>query len=285
MRKVPSGLGAAILLTWAGALSAATFTVTNTNDSGPGSLRQAILDANENYGPYPTDLIVFNIPGPGVHTIKPTGPSMRIEDDVIIDGYTQPGASPNTQITSDDAVLLIEISGELAGEGDGFGDGLVATGEGMTIRGLVINRFSRNVFVGGAGSRLEGCFIGTDPTGTIARSRSNSVGTRAVGGSTIGGTLPAQRNVISGNDGVGIEHVAGAVIQGNFVGVDATGTVALANSINIDLGFEGYGNTVVIGGPAVAPGSATRQRHIGCNTGWRSHHTGRLLRPPGDDPG
>jgi len=54
-----------------GHVLAATFTVTNTNDSGPGSLRQAILDANGNPG---LDTIQFAIPGPGVHTITPLTP-------------------------------------------------------------------------------------------------------------------------------------------------------------------------------------------------------------------
>src|SRR5207244_10486254 len=85
-------------------LEAATFTVTNTNDSGAGSLRQAILDANEITG---TDTITFNIPGSGVHTISPTSPLPQISDSVVIDGYTQPGASPNTLAIGDNAVLLV----------------------------------------------------------------------------------------------------------------------------------------------------------------------------------
>ena len=56
------------------AAQAATFTVTNTSDSGAGSLRQAILDANANPG---LDTIAFDIPGAGVHTITPATPSMR----------------------------------------------------------------------------------------------------------------------------------------------------------------------------------------------------------------
>ena len=48
--------------------SASSFVVTNTNDAGPGSLRQAILDANASPG---TDVIGFNIPGAGPHTIQP----------------------------------------------------------------------------------------------------------------------------------------------------------------------------------------------------------------------
>src|SRR5262244_1177599 len=93
-------------------LSAATFTVTNTADSGPGSLRQAILDANANAG---EDTIAFAIPGGGVHTIQPTSPLPAITDPVVVNGYTQPGSSPNTLSTGDNAVILIEIDGVSAG--------------------------------------------------------------------------------------------------------------------------------------------------------------------------
>src|SRR5947209_6563779 len=61
------------------------FTVTNTNDTGPGSLRQAINDAN-----FAGGTITFNIPGPGVHTISPLT-ALTLTNQVIIDGYTQPG--------------------------------------------------------------------------------------------------------------------------------------------------------------------------------------------------
>src|SRR5437016_3337378 len=67
-------------------LAPMTFTVTNTNDSGPGSLRQAILDANANAG---ADIITFDIPGSGPHTINTTG-QLTILDTVTIDGYSQP---------------------------------------------------------------------------------------------------------------------------------------------------------------------------------------------------
>src|SRR5207245_7441898 len=70
-----------------------TFTVTNTNDTGTGSLRQAITDANNQSG---LDTIDFNIPGTGVRTITPATSLPNITDAVIIDGSTQPGASANT---------------------------------------------------------------------------------------------------------------------------------------------------------------------------------------------
>ena len=68
-------------------------TVTNTNDSGAGSLRQAILDANAAPG---VDTITFNIAGTGVRTIQPLTELPVITEAVNIDGYSQPGASANT---------------------------------------------------------------------------------------------------------------------------------------------------------------------------------------------
>jgi len=226
-------------------LAAATFTVTNTNDSGAGSLRQAILDANASAG---ADLIDFSIPGAGVHTITPVGPLPPLTGPTTIDGYTQPGASPNTQLTSDDAVLLIEINGESSGEDS---DGLVG-GDGVTFRGLVINRFSRNVGLT-VGAHMEGCFIGTDPTGAIARGGGLGV---SVGSGTVGGTLASQRNVISGNDGTGISARGGvAVIQGNFIGVDATGTLGLPNGTGVGVGSFLLAGSAVIGGPTAQAGA------------------------------
>src|ERR1044072_1332076 len=119
------------------ALAESTFTVTTTNDDGPGSLRQAITDANASPG---TDTITFNIPGSGVRTITPASSLPEIVDPVIIDGYTQPGSSPNAQIMGESSVLLIELDGTLSwpSNGDGGFSGLVITGGSSTVRGLVI---------------------------------------------------------------------------------------------------------------------------------------------------
>src|SRR5262245_15297541 len=87
-------------------LAPATFTVINTLDSGAGSLRQAILGANAAPG---ADLIDFQIPGAGVHTISPTSTLPAITDTVTIDGYTQPGAAANTLAVGDNAILQIEL--------------------------------------------------------------------------------------------------------------------------------------------------------------------------------
>ena len=81
---------------------AATFTVTTISDSGPGSLRQAMVDANASPG---LDTIAFNIVGTGPHTIQPVSGLPPITEPVVIDGYTQPGARPNTNPPELDLLL------------------------------------------------------------------------------------------------------------------------------------------------------------------------------------
>lgn len=104
---LPAGILRIVLIIAATTLSAtaATFTVTNTNDSGAGSLRQAILDANVAAG---ADTIAFNIPGTGVKKIVPLTPLPNVSgsgtSSITIDGTTQPGWSVGN--------LQIEISGE-----------------------------------------------------------------------------------------------------------------------------------------------------------------------------
>src|SRR5437667_4758637 len=76
-------LSLALCLACCFAATAATFTVTTTDDAGAGSLRQAILDANANPG---ADTITFNISGSGLHTISPLSVLPDITDPVTIDG-------------------------------------------------------------------------------------------------------------------------------------------------------------------------------------------------------
>ncbi len=105
--------------------TAATLTVTNANDSGPGSLREAISNANATNG---LDTIVFQIPGTGVHTIAVASAFPSITDPVVIDGTTQPGYTNQP---------VIELNGASALNSDGFR--LVAGNS--KILGLAINRF------------------------------------------------------------------------------------------------------------------------------------------------
>lgn len=205
--------------------------VTNTNDSGPGSFRQAILDANLNPG---LDTIDFAIPGSGVFTISPLSTLPSITSPVVIDGYSQPGSSPNTLPDSDNAVLLIELSGASAGTSDGLI--LAPGGDGSTIDGLVIDRWAIGsaIRINASGNVVSGNFIGTDAGGTAARGNLNGVLLVGVASSnTIGGTAVAARNVISANaEGVVLQEsgTGGNVVEGNFIGVDATGGRGLPGS-------------------------------------------------------
>ena len=103
------------------------FVVTNTNDSGAGSLRQAILDANAHAGP---DAIAFAIPGTGVRSIVPVTALPTITSPITIDGTTQTGFTGTTPI--------IELNGSQAGSAHG----LVVITNNSVIRGLIINRFT-----------------------------------------------------------------------------------------------------------------------------------------------
>ena len=88
-----------------------TLDVTNTLDDGsPGSLRWAINLANSDPSNLPVT-IDFDIPGTGPFVIQPTTPLPAIVHPVIIDGYSQPGSSPNTLAQGDNAVILIDLNG------------------------------------------------------------------------------------------------------------------------------------------------------------------------------
>ena len=223
------GIAIAVVLA-ASVVSAATYTVTNTNDSGAGSLRQAITDANGTPGV--ADTIEFNISGSGVHTIVLATPLPDITDDLEFHGFTQPGSSPNTNGPGlpDNSVHLIEIDGTNSGAGIGAGVLRIAATADFVVEGLVINRApGAAIQVNGAVGSVRGCFLGIDATGTTAFPNGFGVDVEGSAGVQIGGALPAQRNVISGNAssqiGFGCYSAGGSghVVQGNFLGPDATG--------------------------------------------------------------
>jgi CSLREA domain-containing protein len=131
--------------------------------AGNCTLRAAIQEANATPG---TDTIAFNIPGSGVRTIAPASALPTVTGAVVIDGYTQPGASANTLAEGDNAVLLVELSGAGATSSGGVGvGGLTITAGFSVVRGLVINRFRSGIgltLTGAGHNSVEGNFIGTD---------------------------------------------------------------------------------------------------------------------------
>ena len=215
------------------ARAATTFVVTNTDDSGPGSLRQAILDANANAG---SDLITFNI-GSGLKTITPASKLPDITDPVVIDGTTQPGFSGSP---------LIEINAT----NTGFNVVLLISAGNTTIRSLIINRFQNGgiLLSANGGNHIEGCYIGTDATGsTGTNNNGNGISIDSSSNNVIGGTTANTRNVIGRVDtGVSIFgfNGDGNQILGNYIGLDATGKVAVPVFQGI---FLGSSNNVVGG--------------------------------------
>ncbi len=216
-----------------------TYLVTNTNDSGDGSLRQAILNVNNGSG---GDTIAFDIGGGGVQTIRPTSALPTLTQSVTLDGTTQPGYA---------GTPLIELAGNLAGGGV---NGLTIVANNSVVRGLAIDLFSNYGNLGGGiamvlqgdGNRIEGCYLGTDPTGTQPFV-GNTVGGLSIMGSdnVIGGTTLGAGNLISSNGLNGVV-IAGNnnVVQGNTIGADITGTQALGNqSVGIDI-TTGDGNLI-----------------------------------------
>ena len=217
-----------------------TFTVTNTNDSGAGSLRQAILDANATAG---ADTIHFQI-GSGPKTITPLSPLPTITESVAIDGTTQPGYS---------GAPIIEINGANAGAG---ASGLHITGGGSLVTGLVINRFvpafpatgGNGILLEiGGGNEIRGNYIGTNVAGTSALGNGGS-GIRISGSADnlIGRTSTSfPINVISGNGQDGVHITADSnTIAGDRIGTNAAGTAALANFLNGVIITAGVGNVV-----------------------------------------
>lgn len=219
--------------------TANTYTVSVTTNTGGGSLRDAITQANGNPG---ADTINFS---PSISKIAPTSALPAITDTVTIDGRIGgTGSTPS-----------VELSGESAGNAVG----LRIAASNCTISGLVITRF-QNAGIRidtGTGSTVSFNYIGTDLSGTAATLTSGTTTTNTgnvnygilIVGST-GNTINA--NVISGNFGTGIGITTGgsATITGNFIGTDKNGTVDLGNTREGILIAESSNS--IIGGLTVA---------------------------------
>ncbi len=261
-------LGSALAV---GPAEAATFVVNTIND-GPDAvldgtcattapprctLRAAIEEANFAVGP---TTINFSINPAGPKTIVLGSALPPITKVVIIDGTTQPG-----WVNAPPYAPVIQLNG--AAGGNNTLD-LRAGGSGSTIRGLCINRSPGNAIrmLGSSNNVIAGNFLGTNLAGT-AVGPGNVVGVYIGGSATptnnnlIGGTNPADRNLLSGNlvDGIQINGGSGGaannLVRGNYIGVDVTGTLDVGNT-NQGVAVFGTSNTNnVIGGTALGAGN------------------------------
>ena len=238
-------------------------TVTSTSDDAANftdalvTLREAILLANSQTG---HDQITFNIttddpddpdydPITGVFTIRLSTALPVITDSVTIDGYSQSGATENTNAAGQgtNAVLKIELKrGEISTAGTGLE---VAEGSGSVIKGLAINSFTFGITLRGPSSEtvISGNFIGTNAAGTEARP--NVIGIATAGSLTgLFNTFDNQveGNLISGNSSFGIlvgaqlfhfpeQATVDTLVLGNYIGTDATGQQAVPNGVGVAL--------------------------------------------------
>lgn len=267
-----------------------TFVVNSTFDNDDGAcnatnctLREAINAANASAG---GATISFNIFGDGPHIISVGDDLPPITKTTTIDGYTQGSATttitdnavPNTNpaVKTDplsggtgglNSVLKIVVDG---GNGSLTSAGLTVAAPNCVIKGLVIANFNgvagySGILVPdsrGNGLKLTGCYIGTDSDGTTATP--NNCGVRintAAVNITIGGLLPAERNLISGNAGQGAITMTGSpgtagqpslTLLGNLIGTDRDGTGALGNNDGVTLNNSPF---AIIGGTATGAGN------------------------------
>ena len=185
-------------------------------------------------------------------SIRPSSALPANTHAVIIDGFSQTGASPNTLTTGNNAVLRVELSGETAGAAVG----LSISAGGSTVRGLAVNRFlaSYGIALTSGNCAATGNFIGTDVSGTL--DLGNGSGILASSFGAIGGSLPAAVNLISGNEGNGIEIFnTSNLVLGNSVGTKANETSALGNSGNGILFSTGGSGFNTVGGTAPEDGN------------------------------
>lgn len=256
---------------------AATFTVTNTDTQGPGSLRQAMLDANATPD---LDTIEFNIPGPGPHTIQPVydNPSSptatiglpTITSPMILDACTQPGSD----CSSDNLQLMVEIDGTYTGTRTVGETTAVpfyfqnAASSGSTVRGFMVNRIQgRSSFppdttveyaaignlIGAdiADLTIESNILGTDTEGTPDIGNRYGVYLFGVENTTI------RNNVIVSSSTEGLSFptrttapfraASNITVQGNRIGVGVNGE-SLGNLGGMS--FSCSGHNIQIGGSA-----------------------------------
>jgi CSLREA domain-containing protein len=213
--------------------------VCSSTPSGVCTLRAAIQEANST----PVlDEIDFNISPPGPKTIT-VNLLPAITTPMIINGRSQPGFVGPPII-------------ELTGAASPPLSGLQIMASGSAVKGLIINHFVNGIRIdGGTGTIITGNYIGLNQTGTLAVPNTDSGVVLAASGNAVGGTLPDERNVISGNTFMGIRITSSNNgVQGNYIGTNGAGTSAVPNGNNgVHVSSGATGNT--IGGTTAGTGN------------------------------
>jgi hypothetical protein len=235
---------------------AATFTVSSLNDSGPGSLRQAVLEANASPG---ADEVVFT---PGLAgTITLTSGEILIADSLTIHG---PGAGALTVSGNDQSRIFhvespagspidVTLSGLTLTHGSAvgplFGGAVFALDENLTILDSVISSSLAGYTEAGLGCGGNVCILG----GTLRIANSTLTGGTAVGTGgnlcVFGGRLILERSTLSG----GSAHTGGGLYANGLVADSAI----FASTISGNQGFVYGGGIYFSSGTALTIDSST----------------------------
>jgi len=231
------------------------------------SLREAIFAANNTSG---IDTIGFNIDGMGVQTISMASTLPDITDTVVINGYTQSGASANTRAIGNNAVITIELDG---GGVATHGLRLTSTSSGSSILGLAIGNFqSSGLWIRGSNNVITGNYIGLAADGTTIRgNQSFGINLADSTGNIIGGTVIGAGNLITNSGLSGIQAddtntnftALGNAIFGNaglginLVGGTETNGVTGNDASDADTGPNGLQNYPVLTGAHSTGGNTT----------------------------
>jgi hypothetical protein len=202
------------------------FVVDTAADSGPGSLRAAILASNANDAPTAPvdDQIVFNIQPAGVQTIDLASPLPAITGNVTLDATTQPGYEPNH-------TPMIRLNGQNAGAGaDGLRIASVGPVAASNVLGFIVSGFSgHGIVISGAYNSVSECYVGTDAAGAAAGPGNAGHGVLITGSNNL-----ITNSVIAFNGGDGVAVAPAAV--GNVL---APSQYFSNGGLAIDLGDDG----------------------------------------------
>jgi hypothetical protein len=166
--------------------------------------------------------------------------------DLVTGDYIGTDAAGTTALGNGVGVSIADLSGGIVG----FSQTTAAS------RNVISGNIQDGVIISGNDSVVAGNRIGTDVTGSTALANGTGIAVIYIGSNNmIGGPASWAGNLISGNvkDGVGIYGGSGNTIQGNFIGTDATGLIALPNGYGVEL-YSGSYNSVG-GGSAAGAGN------------------------------
>jgi hypothetical protein len=194
--------------------------VTTTADSGVGSLRQALLDANDSPD---ENLVDFNLPGSGPYALHLQSALPAILSPIIIDGWSQPGSN---------APPVIDLDG--SGGSNSF-DGLRILAGNSTVRGLALHGFATAIRLEtNGGNVIQGNFIGTDITTNPAPNTGDGIFISS-SRNLIGGITNGAANLIAFNGSNGITLVGASNNRNRFLG----NSIFSNGGLGIDLGADG----------------------------------------------